>query len=126
MRRQRFIRTILSLFGVLVAGVLYGIFVDHTGYVIPCVFHLVTGLKCPGCGVTRMCIALMHLDVRTAFYSNQALFVLMPVLAVVFLKYIADYIKTGRWEMRRWQNGLLYVSIAILLVFAVIRNVWKL
>lgn len=73
-----------------------------------------------------MCIALMHLDVRTAFYSNQVLFILMPVLGVVFLKYIADYIKTGRWEMSRWQTGLLYVSIVILLVFAVVRNIWNL
>ena len=27
---------------------------------IPCVFHLLTDLVCPGCGMTRACIALVH------------------------------------------------------------------
>ena len=27
---------------------------------IPCIFHLLTDLACPGCGMTRACIALTH------------------------------------------------------------------
>ncbi len=27
---------------------------------IPCVFHAVTDVPCPGCGMTRACLALIH------------------------------------------------------------------
>lgn len=123
MKKRRF-EQVLG-YGILVLGVglLYGIFVSWSGIAIPCPFRRVTGLKCPGCGVTQMCVALLHLDLRTAFYSNQMLFVLFPVLGLVFLKYIADYVKTGQWRMGRLQNGIIYVSIVLLLFFAVIRNV---
>ena len=49
-------------YGILVicAGLLYAVFVKWSGIAIPCLFHLVTGLKCPGCGVTQMCVALLH------------------------------------------------------------------
>lgn len=49
----------------------------------PCLFHMVTGLQCPGCGATRAVYHLLHGDVAGAFRFNQLLFVLMPFLAVV-------------------------------------------
>jgi hypothetical protein len=30
------------------------------GYGLPCGFHAVTGLPCPGCGLTRSVLALLH------------------------------------------------------------------
>ena len=111
---------------VLCMGMLYGIFVLRTGIAIPCLFRLVTGFKCPGCGVTQMCVALLQLDFKEAFYCNQMLFLLLPVLGAVFLKYIVEYVKTGKRHMGRLQNGIIYVSIALLLVFAVFRNIYNL
>lgn len=108
---------------ILAVGVSYGIFVRRTGAAIPCLFHLITGWRCPGCGVTHMCVALLQLDVRTAFYSNQALFLLLPVLGIVFFTYIADYVKNGSWNMRPVQTKMIYVCIAILLIFGILRNV---
>lgn len=104
-------------------GLCYGAFVQRTGLAIPCVFHLLTGLKCPGCGVTRMCVALLRLDFETAFYSNQALLLLLPVLGSVFFTYVAGYIKNGTWNMNRLQSGLIYVCIVIMVIFGVLRNI---
>ena len=114
-------------FGILVLcmGMLYGIFVSRTGIAIPCLFRLVTNFKCPGCGVTQMCVALLQLDFKEAFHCNQMLFLLLPLLGAVFLKYIVDYVKTGLWHMGRLQNGIIYVSIALLLAFAVFRNIYN-
>lgn len=41
------------------AGMLYCIWLHCTGLGIPCLFYLWTGFKCPGCGITRMCLALL-------------------------------------------------------------------
>lgn len=125
MKEKRFKRVVGYGILMLCAGLLYGIFVTWSGIAIPCLFYLVTGLKCPGCGVTQMCVALLHLDFGTAFYSNRMLFLLLPVLVLVFLKYIADYIKTGRWRMGRLQNSIIYASIALLIAFTVIRNIYQ-
>lgn len=123
MKEKRLKRVLGFLCLIICAGLLYAIFVKWSGIAVPCLFHRVTGLKCPGCGITQMCIALLHLDFRTAFYSNQMLFCLFPVLGLIFFKYIADYVKTGQWRMGKLQSGIIYVSIALLLIFAVIRNI---
>ena len=38
-----------------------------------CPVWKLTGLLCPGCGVTRMCLALLRLDVAAAWRANAAL-----------------------------------------------------
>lgn len=104
-------------------GICYGIWVWQTGLAVPCLFHVITGFKCPGCGMTRMCVALLRLDFVGAFHHNQVLFFLMPLLGSIFLSDTVAYVKTGRWSVGRVQSYILYVSIAVLIVFGVIRNI---
>lgn len=126
MIRKRFIEIFKYAILIIAIGVAYGFICEKTGLAIPCVFHKTTGLKCPACGVTHMCIALMHLDFKTAYESNPMLFVLSPVLFGTAFKYVADYIRTGKWKMGFIQNILLYMCIALLVVFGIYRNLEKL
>lgn len=123
MQRKRLLRVILYAVLLISVGILYGVFVSRTGIAIPCVFHLVTGLECPGCGVTRMCVALMHLDFKRAYASNQMIFILSPVLLILFLTCVVGYIRKGNWETNRIQNAVLYVCIALLIGFGIARNI---
>lgn len=104
-------------------GYIYAIFVKYTGLALPCVFHSITGLECPGCGITRMCVYLLHLDFKNAFYSNQMLFILLPVLAYLFGSYMLSYIRNGCFSMSKKQTVLTYICIGFLLLFAVYRNI---
>jgi hypothetical protein len=116
-------RKVLKLFTIAVAiGCMYTLFVKYTGFAIPCIFYVITDLKCPGCGVTRMCLSLLQLDFVTAFSYNQMLFMLMPVLIFLFGRYTFDYVKGGRWVLAKSSSALLYVCIGLLLLFAVYRN----
>ena len=105
-------------------GVLYLLVVNALGYGIPCVFHLVTGLFCPGCGVTRMLVAMIHLDFKEAFWSNQALFVLQPVIYYFVLKQIYFSITQGKASYSKLERFFIYFSIVLLLLYAIYRNIF--
>lgn len=103
-------------------GLAYAIWVWFTGLAIPCPFRLITGLWCPGCGVTRMCLSLLGLDLRAAWQANAALLLLLPVLAVLLAQQMLQWLRTGKTALSRGQNILLWVIIAALLLFGVARN----
>ena len=51
---------------------------------IPCLFKLLLKIECPGCGMTRAYISLLHLDIKKAFAYN-AMFWAVPVCFVFYL-----------------------------------------
>lgn len=55
---------------------------DRFGYVCP--FRALTGLPCPGCGMTRAWISLLHGDLSAAFRFHP-FFWAVPVLLVFLL-----------------------------------------
>lgn len=122
--KQRIKKAGIYLIAAIIIGYTYAIFVNVTGWAIPCVFHRITGLKCPGCGVTRMCLAIIRFDIAEAFRSNQMLFILLPVLLIIFGNYTIGYIKTGRWFLSKGYTALTYICIGLLLLYAVYRNVY--
>ena len=111
MKSRRFFQILKPVLLLGMAGLVYGIFVRYTGLAIPCFFNKVTGFYCPGCGVTRMCVALLQFHFREAFYANPVIFCMLPVFLLVFLTGAVRYVKDGIRELPRWQNIVLYLSL---------------
>ena len=120
--KKRLTRTLAIAGALLAAGLAYGFFVQMTGWAVPCVFRKATGFLCPGCGISRMCLALMQLDFRAAFSYHPVVILLAPFWLYAFLSWIIPYIKTGQREHTKIQNAILYVSIGLLLLYGVVRN----
>lgn len=120
--KNRIIKAILFI----LLGVLYLLVVNVLGYGIPCFFHLVTGLFCPGCGVTRMLVAMIHLDFKEAFLSNQALFVLQPIIYYFVLKQIYFYLTQGKVTYSKFERFLICFSIVLLFLCTIYRNIFLL
>lgn len=103
-------------------GLAYAFFCSATGLAVPCPFRALTGLYCPGCGVTRMCLALLRLDFAGAWAANPVLLCLLPALALVLGTQALHWVKTGRTRPSRWQGALIWGMVAVLLIFGVVRN----
>ena len=60
--KKRLQKTLLKYAIVFAIALAYLIFVLCTGIGIPCIFYEITGLKCVGCGISRMLVSIVKLD----------------------------------------------------------------
>ena len=98
---------------------------QHVYIKLPCVFNLITGLKCPGCGTTRMVISLSGFDFSSAFNYNPGVFIILPFLIFLFFNTCITYINTGKININKKYNNLIYVLIIYLIIYSVIRNIYN-
>ena len=114
-------KIVIGALALIAVGALNALLIVWTPSGIPCVFHVVTGLKCPGCGVSRMCLALLRFDFAAAFHANAAIFLLLPLMAATAARLIYVYIRYGRLR-DKYAEIAIYGMIAVLVVFGVLRN----
>ena len=120
---KRLIRLCIKTGGLLGAGLFYAFICILAGHpLVPCLFHTVTGLYCPGCGVSRMCLSILSLDFASAFKANAAVFLLLPPGLVMALRMAVRYVRTGNTRPTQVQTCVFYVMVGVLLVFGVVRN----
>lgn len=108
---------------ILLCGTAYLFFVLLTGLSVPCPFHLVTGLKCPSCGITDMFLSAARLDFKSAFAYNPVVFVSLPVLLILYLAETARYIRTGKRKLHPISKGILIIEAVVLILYGIIRNI---
>ena len=83
----------------------------HAG--MPCIFHLVTGYYCPGCGGTRSVIALLHGHfIRSFIYHPIVLYVAGAVIYLLYQK-----IKPGH-PQKDMSRSIVKICIAALIIIA--------
>jgi Protein of unknown function (DUF2752) len=91
------------------------------GFYPVCAFHALTGLNCPGCGMTRALYALLHGNFPVALKDNALLVLALLGLAV----------RSGHFILRKLKNQpatfnlspkLLWSLLALAVAFAVVRN----
>lgn len=99
----------------------YYVFTQLTGLSLPCVFFEITGLKCPGCGLTAMCTALAHFRFAEAFRANPLMFCLAPLLCITLaVKLIFD----PKWldTKSKPYNIAAWTLLGIVIVYWAARN----
>ena len=102
------IRRALSCIGVLFVAWLALYLLD-----IGCVFRLMTGIPCPGCGMTRAWLAALRLDFAAAI-AYHPLFWAVPIAFV--LAFVREETTTGKVK-----RG---IDIAIAVLCVLVISVW--
>ena len=120
--KPRVYRALALWLGLPLLGICYGLLVSRIGFGIPCVFRLVTGLKCPGCGVTHMALCLLRGDLSGAFYENPVVLMLLPIGLILAIRLTYRYLKTGGKRLTKWENRVVIAMIVLLIGFGIARN----
>ena len=106
---MRFLKKHGSLIIVLATAAVYFLVMGLLDITCP-IKHL-SGISCPGCGMTRACIALFRLDLISAFYYHPLSFT-MPVFAVLIL--------VGYFKNRRlFEIVVTILAILLITVYAI-------
>ena len=115
-------RRILKIYIIsLTVGAGSWLWLKATGIGIPCMVNSATGLLCPGCGTSRMFLSLLRLDIPAAFRCNSCVFLLLVYWNVTAMLCFAG--KPAFVRSRRFLYGSLWMSVAVLAVFGILRNI---
>ena len=107
---------------ILLAGILYAVFVRLTGLAVPCIFRALTGWQCPGCGITRACLSLIKGEIRTSFSYNPFLYIAGPCIIYLIVRGDLNYIKGDAYRLGTADTVLIYILIMAALIFGVVSN----
>ena len=91
---------------------------------INCPIHEIFHVYCPGCGVTRMIIALFKGEFYQSFRYNQLLFILLPVFIFFLINYIICIKNNKKPLYLRINNKVWIVVCIIMIVYAILRNIF--
>ena len=83
---------------------------------VGCPFRFLTGICCPGCGITRAIIHILKLDFDKAIYYHP-LVITLPIIAIVILK--------SKCLNKLFVKTFLIVMIALFVIVYVIRIIDK-
>ncbi len=122
--KKRLLRVILIACGLLALLVGYGLFYNITGFGIPCMLHKITGLECPGCGLSRAIAAVVRLDLAAAFGFN----LLWPLYAAYLLwgsvSMAVVYVKRGEAGYLPGKTWMHAVILAVAVGYGLLRNIF--
>ena len=91
---------------------------------IPCIFNKITGLFCPGCGVTRMILSITKLDLYQAFRYNPLIFCMLPFIIFYGIDTSIKWIKgTKNYLYLKINNKAWIIILIITLLFGILRNI---
>ncbi len=95
----------------------------HGLFHMPCLFNLITGLYCPGCGGTRAAVYLLRgHPVQSFVYHPLVLYTVLVVAAEAITALAAK--KTGKaGYYLGHENLFIYIGAGIILVNWIVKNV---
>ncbi len=87
---------------------------------IDCPIKTITGLNCPGCGITRMLLAILQLDFYQAFRYNPLLFICLPFFIFFYLESI---ISKKEPLYNKIPTKVWIIIIIVFIIYGILRNI---
>ena len=117
-------KTILAAAVLIALAAVYFLFDPYTGIFFPkCIFRMLTGWECPGCGSQRALHSLLHGDIVTALRQNMwipfaTLYIVLLTIAMLFFS------RKSRFTAAITNKYLLFAFLLFTLLWFVVRNIY--
>lgn len=89
----------------------------------PCIFHTLTGLYCPGCGMTRATHALLNFEFKKALDFNPLFFVLLPLLIYMGIMQAISLKYNKKLRVIKFSYPLIIMLFVVVVLFFILRNI---
>jgi hypothetical protein len=116
--------SVIAIWSLLIAGATY-LFVFEpgmSGFFPVCLFRLLTGLTCPGCGSTRAMHQLLHGHVLAAFMLNPLFLIAIPFLLFALLRYSVAVMRGRIPRQNVLPASVIYALFFVIVSFWIFRN----
>ena len=121
-QKSRFKSVTLKTAIVIGIGLAYAAAIHFFDFRIPCIFNVISGKLCPGCGVSRMCMALLHFDFALAAKYNIFVLCFLPIGIALYIYKSYQYIKTGSSPVSKAEKIFYTIVFVLCIAFTIIRN----
>lgn len=93
----------------------------HIGYRIQCPIHQHFEVNCPDCGTTRLIESVLYdHDLYQAFRWNPYVFIMWPIVILVYLYQNIFYVFRGKWS--KFTIWFIGIFLSTLIIFGIVRN----
>ncbi len=96
------------------------------GWFPPCLFPVLFGLYCPGCGGTRALKALCSGDVIHSFYYMPVIPYTIIFYVIFMVSQLLMRISRGKIKAMKYHDIYLYIALFLIIANWILKNVLKL
>jgi len=124
MSRTSRILVIITAFcmSIIVLGLVLNEYPPERYMYVPCLFHLTTGLHCPGCGSTRAVSSILHGDVALALKNNLLIILWGPYLIYRGIQSVRSWIDQEPKHIWEPPKRSILVFLILTLMYTILRN----
>ena len=120
--KRRIKKLLFSLIGVFCVLVIYLLlYLYFPKYTLRCAFHSLTGLNCPGCGISRMLVSFVNLDFANGIKYNIFLGSTFPLLLGIIAYYCYSYVSKKKIK---WIEVIAFIYVVLLIIWGIVRNIY--
>jgi hypothetical protein len=94
----------------------------QSGLFPPCLFYLITGLACPGCGTTRGLHQLLHGHFGAAFRFNPLMMVMLPFLLYALVRHTNAVMRDQPIRGNQLNARYIWLLFFVIVTFWIVRN----
>ena len=130
---KRILIVLLIICLILGLGLGYAVLITQYGIGFYCFIRYNTGIACPFCGLTRMCLAILRFifvnqdfsELVYAYSMNQFVIYMSPFFLYLVGSHVIHWVKTGNFKgIDKTDKVIFSLVIVVMIMWCVFRNIF--
>ena len=115
---------VLPLAGILFLALLRLLKIPLNHILLPCIFHKLTGLYCPGCGGTRAVAFLLHGDFLHSLVYHPFVPYAFVLCTWFMISQTIERLSKGRLHIgMHFREAFLWIALAIIIINFIVKKI---